>query len=119
MRNFFKEFKEFAFKGSLVDLAVGIIIGGAVAALVGSLVSDVIMPLIGMIFGSPVNFNDILLGEIRIGAFITNLVNFIIMAFILFSIIKMINRFKKKEETIAGPTTEELLMDIRDELRRR
>lgn len=119
MKNFIKEFKEFAFKGSLLDLAIGIIIGGAVAKLVGSLVADIIMPLVGLIFGSNIDFTALAAGPIKYGNFLTILVDFIIVAFILFMIIRGINRFKKKEEVVAGPTVEDLLMEIRDELRRK
>lgn len=119
MKKFFEEFKEFAFKGSLLDLAIGIIVGGAVAKLVGSLVADVLMPIIGMIFGSKINFSNLVLGQIKYGAFLTALVDFIILAFILFLIIKAINKFKKEEVVEAGPSVEDLLTEIRDELRKR
>lgn len=122
------EFKEFAMKGNLVDMAVGIIIGGAVGKMVSSLVNDVIMPPIGVLLGG-VNFSDLSFviqqaaGDvpavaIKYGAFIQSLIDFLIIAFVIFLIIKMINKAKKSQEEKAGPTTEDLLAEIRDELRK-
>ena len=123
------EFKEFAMKGSLIDMAVGIIIGGAVGKMVSSLVNDVIMPPIGVLLGG-VNFSDLALTiqeaadgapavAINYGAFLQTLIDFLIIAFVIFIIIKMINKAKKaKEEAVAGPTTEELLVEIRDALKK-
>ena len=124
------EFKEFAMKGSLVDMAVGIIIGGAVGKMISSLVNDVIMPPIGVLMGG-VDFSDLSFviqdaaGEapavsIGYGAFIQTLIDFLIVAFVIFMIIKMINKAKKvKEEEPAGSTTEELLTEIRDALQKK
>ena len=109
MNNFFKEFKEFALRGNVVDLAVGVIIGGAFQTIVNSLVNDIISPIIGL-FGST-DFNAIVITlrgvDIRIGAFITAIVNFLIMAFVIFNIVKAINKLSpaKEEEAPAEPET--------------
>lgn len=112
MKQFLKEFKEFALRGNVVDLAVGVIIGGAFQAIVTSLTSDVISPFIGL-FAST-DFSDLVLTingvAIKYGSFITAVINFIIMAFIIFMFIKVLNKitsFDKKEETPAEPTTKE------------
>ena len=112
MKKFFGEFKEFIKRGSVIDMAVGIIIGGAFTAIVNSLVSDIITPLIGM-FGV-LNFDEWsvqLLGDgvLYYGKFITAVVNFIIMAFVVFLLVRSINKMKdrtKKEEEVA-PTEKE------------
>ena len=104
MKKFFGEFKEFIKRGSVIDMAVGIIIGGAFTAIVNSLVSDIITPLIGMFGG--LNFDEWsvkLLGDgvLYYGKFITAVVNFIIMAFVVFLLVRSINKMKdktKKEE---------------------
>ncbi len=123
------EFKEFAMKGSLVDMAVGIIIGGAVGKMVSSLVNDVIMPPIGVLMGG-VDFSDLsyvlkeAVGEapavtLNYGSFIQTVIDFLIVAFVIFMIIKMINKAKKvEEEKPAGPSTEDLLVEIRDVLKK-
>jgi large conductance mechanosensitive channel len=124
-----KEFKEFAMKGNVVDLAVGIIIGGAFGTIVSSLVNDVIMPPIGMLLGG-VDFKTFMwvlkpatdttaAVAIRYGVFVNALINFIIVAFAIFLMIKAINKMKKKEEAKpVGPTKEEqLLTEIRDLLK--
>ena len=132
-----QEFKEFAIKGNVVDMAVGIIIGGAFGKIVTSLVNDVIMPPIGMIIGG-VNFNGLRLVlksatvdaagvaspevAINYGAFIQVLFDFIIVAFCIFMMIKGLNSLKKKkEEAPAAPPAptkqEDLLTEIRDLLK--
>jgi large conductance mechanosensitive channel len=138
-----KEFKEFAMKGNVVDLAVGVIIGAAFGAIVSSLVSDVIMPLIGVASGG-IDFSNrfILLKEgataappyatlaaakaagavtLNIGVFINLVINFVIVAFCLFLVIKAMNSARRAPEVAAvpaAPTREELLlMEIRDLLR--
>ena len=121
------EFKEFAMKGSLVDMAVGIIIGGAVGKMVSSLVEDVIMPPIGVLMGG-VDFSDLsfVIQEapevaIKYGAFAQTLIDFIIIAFVIFIMIKVINKAKRNkevEEEEAAPTSEDLLTEIRDLLKR-
>ncbi len=121
-----KEFKDFAMRGNVVDMAVGIIIGAAFGKIVSSLVADVIMPPIGMIMGS-VDFSDLAfaLGEgesaatLNYGLFINTVINFLIVAFAIFLLIKGINSMKKKEEAKpaepAKPSAEEaLLTEIRD-----
>jgi large conductance mechanosensitive channel len=139
-----KEFKEFIARGNAFDLAVGVIIGIAFGAVVTSLVDDVIMQLIGAIFGEPsfnainIHWGDRLEGEaaaavtgkypglkdayenqIFIGSLITKIVNFLIVAFVLFLLIKTMNKLKKPQEVevVAGPTEIELLSEIRDSLR--
>ncbi len=124
-----KEFKEFALKGNMIDMAVGIIIGGAVGKLVTSLVNDVIMPPIGVIMGGT-DFSGIgytlkeAAGDapavvLKYGAFIQSFIDFMILAFAIFMMIKMINSMKKKEEAAPeedpAPSNEEVLLtEIRD-----
>ena len=116
-----KEFKEFALKGNLIEIAVGLILALAFAGLVTSFTENLINPIIGAIFGQP-NFDSLVLevgdAEIRYGAFITVMINFLIVAFVLFLIVQAANRLIKKEEE-AGPTEIELLTEIRDSLRGR
>jgi large conductance mechanosensitive channel len=97
---FAQEFKEFALKGSVIDLAVGIIIGTAFNAVVNSLVTDVIMPIIATIFGKP-DFSAIAIGNVMIGNFITAIVNFLIIALSVFVAIKVLIRTKKEESVEA------------------
>lgn len=130
-----QEFREFAVKGNVIDMAVGIIIGGAFGTIVSSLVKDIIMPPIGLLLGG-VDFSDIKIPlkaaeagaepvTMNIGVFINNLISFLIVAFAVFLLVKAVNevrkRFEKqKEASPAAPTaTESILMDIRDELRKR
>jgi large conductance mechanosensitive channel len=121
-----KEFKDFAMRGNVVDMAVGIIIGAAFGKIVSSLVADVIMPPIGMIMGS-VDFSDLSLAlgsaegaaTLNYGLFINTVINFMIVAFAIFMLIKGINSMKKKEEAKPAappkPSAEEtLLTEIRD-----
>lgn len=109
MKNFFAEFKKFILRGNVIDLAVGVIIGGAFQAIVSSLVDDIISPLIGLIADTDLSDMVATVGgvDIRWGAFITAIINFIIMAFVIFLIVKAINKVtelgKKKEEE--KPTT--------------
>ena len=133
---FFSEFKEFAIKGNVVDMAVGVIIGAAFGKIVTSLVNDIIMPVVGVLTGG-VNFSDYkfvikdavteggeVVPEVAVtwGAFVQTIVDFLIVAFCIFLAIKVINRLRrqkeeKKEEAPAapaGPTQEELLTEIRD-----
>lgn len=127
-----KEFKEFALKGNVLDLAIGVIIGGAFGKIVSSLVNDIIMPLIGLLLGN-INFSDLkyvfksAVGEtpevaLRYGMFIQTTIDFLIIAFVIFMVVKGINKFKKKEEKAPTPkplpTNEELLLiEIRDLLK--
>jgi large conductance mechanosensitive channel len=121
-RSMFKEFKEFAFKGNLIEIAVGLVLALAFVAVVTALVDGVIMPIVAAIFGKP-NFDDITFtigdGVVRIGTFITALVNFLIIAWVLFLIVKAANRLMPKKEEETGPTEIELLTEIRDSLRTR
>jgi large conductance mechanosensitive channel len=123
-----KEFRDFAMRGNVVDLAVGVIIGGAFGGIVTSLVGDILMPLLGVISGG-VNFNDraIEVGDavIAYGKFIQAIISFLIIAFALFMVIKGMNSLKKKEETAPAPAApepskeEKLLGEIRDLLKER
>ena len=125
---FIKEFKEFAMKGNVMDMAVGVIIGAAFGKIVSSLVDDVLMPLVGMIVGK-VDFTalSVKVGEAELfyGKFIQNIVDFLIVAFCIFLVLKGINKMnRKKEEAPApeapkGPTQEELLTEIRDLLKKK
>ena len=131
-----KEFKDFAMRGNVVDLAVGFILGGAFSTIVKSLVTDILMPIIGMLMGG-VNFSGLFIAlnnetyaslaaaqeagaaTINYGIFIDNVISFIIVAFALFLIIKGINSMKKKEEAApeapaAPPAEQVLLTEIRD-----
>lgn len=130
-KGFIQEFKEFISRGNVVDLAVGVIVGGAFTSIVNSLVNDIFTPIIGMILAG-VNFNNLGITipwgnhpYINIGAFIQSVVSFLLTAFCIFIIVKFINAFKKKEkEKLAEqpappqPTKEELLLtEIRDLLK--
>lgn len=138
-----KEFRDFAIKGNMIDLAIGVIIGAAFGAIVSSLVDDVFMPLIGLIIGG-IDFSNLFIvlsnpGEVavpslaaakaagvatlNIGLFINAIVKFTIIAFVLFMVVKAINSLKRKAaaepvETAPAPTKEEVLLtEIRDALR--
>ena len=119
-----KEFKEFAMKGNVVDLAIGVIIGAAFSKIVSSLVDDVITPLLLKPALDFANLQDLdklrVFGTVKIGVFLSAIINFCIVAFILFLIVKGINRFKKKEEAAPAATPEDiiLLREIRDSLRK-
>ncbi len=129
---FIKEFKEFAMKGNVMDMAVGVIIGGAFGKIVSSLVDDVLMPLVGMITGN-VDFTTLVLqigeGEeaavLKYGVFIQNIVDFLIVAFCIFLMLKGINKLNRKKEepapeAPAEPSAEEkLLTEIRDLLKQK
>ena len=132
-----KEFKEFAMKGNVVDMAIGVIIGGAFGKIVSSLVSDVMMPPLGLLMGK-VDFSSLFINlsgtpqpsliaakaagapTINYGVFLQATFDFIILAFVIFLLVKQMNRFKKEAPPAppAGPTNEEkLLMEIRDTLK--
>ncbi len=121
---FFGEFKKFISKGNVIDLAVGVIIGGAFATIITSLVDDMIMPIVGMILAG-VNFNnfgiEIPWGNhpfINIGSFIQAVIIFLITAFCVFLLVKLVGIFYKKEKPAPKPTKEEeLLTEIRDLLK--
>lgn len=127
-----KEFKEFAMKGNLIDIAVGFVMGAAFKGVVTSFTGGIVSPLIGLLFKS--DFKDLKwvikdggldeagnqLSEVAVlyGDFLTNLIDFIIVAFVMFMLVKGVNQFKKKEAPAPpapkGPTQEELLAEIRD-----
>jgi large conductance mechanosensitive channel len=129
-----KEFKEFAMRGNVVDMAVGIVIGAAFGKIVASFVSDVLMPPIGMLLGG-VNFSDLMItlknavGDtpavvVKYGVFINTVIDFVIVAFAIFMVIKGMNSMKKKDEEAPPappkPSNEEqLLTEIRDVLKSR
>ena len=127
--SFIKEFREFAMRGNVVDMAVGVIIGGAFGKIVSSLVGDVVMAVLGILTGG-VDFKDLKItlaaavGEtpavtLNYGMFIQNVFDFIIIAFAIFMMIKGLNKLKKPaEEAPKGPTQEELLAEIRDLLKK-
>ncbi|MCC6601806.1 MAG: large-conductance mechanosensitive channel protein MscL [Anaerolineae bacterium] len=119
-----QEFKAFIAKGNVLDLAVAVIMGGAFGAIVTSLVNDIVMPLIGVILGG-VSFTELAIqvgdATITYGNFIQAVINFLIIAFVIFMFVRTANNMKKKEEAApappAGPTTEQLLAEIRDLLK--
>ena len=119
-----KEFKEFAMKGNVIDLAVGVVIGGAFGAIVGAVVDNIIMPLVGIITGG-INFDALSIkvgnAELKYGMAISAAVKFIAIALFLFMVIKAINASKKKEAAAAPPPPPEditLLREIRDALKK-
>ena len=132
-----KEFKEFAMRGNVMDMAVGIIIGAAFGKIVTSLVNDVVMPPIGLLLGN-MDFSNLFLNLsgtpyatladaqaagapiVKYGVFINNVLDFLIVAFVIFMIIRTINRFKRKQEAAppaAPPAEVQLLTEIRDTLK--
>lgn len=139
--SFIKEFKEFAMKGNVMDLAVGVIIGAAFGKIVTSLVDNILMPIVGL-FTHGKNFNDIFVqldhskGDVltladakakgvavfAYGAFIQSIIDFLIIAFCIFLLVKFMNKLTKKKEEAPAPaelsTQEKLLTEIRDELKK-
>lgn len=134
-----KEFRDFAMRGNVLDMAIGVIIGGAFGKIVSSLVSDVLMPPLGLLMGK-VDFSSLFINlsdtpqpsltaakaagapTVNYGVFLQATFDFIIIAFVIFMIVKQVNRFKKEAPPAppAGPTNEEkLLMEIRDALKGR
>jgi large conductance mechanosensitive channel len=134
-----KEFRDFAMRGNVLDMAIGVIIGGAFGKIVSSLVSDVLMPPLGLLMGK-VDFSSLFINlsgipqpsliaakaagapTLNYGVFLQALFDFVIIAFVIFLIVKQVNRFKKEAPPAppAGPTTEQkLLMEIRDALKGR
>lgn len=111
MKKLVQEFKDFALRGNVMDLAVGVIIGAAFQAIINSLVNDIISPLIGLIANTDLSYLVATVGdvEIRYGAFITAIINFILMAIIIFFLVKGMNALanmgSKKKEEPAAPTT--------------
>lgn len=138
-----QEFKEFALKGNMMDLAIGVIIGGAFGKIIDSLVKDVLMPLISVITGGDVDFSQwfVVLGDnpnnlqtleelqkagvnvLQYGSFLTVFINFLILAWVVFLLVKVMNRLRKQEapeeKPAATPEDVELLREIRDELKKR
>lgn len=126
---FMAEFKQFIARGNVMDMAVGVIVGGAFKAIADSLTQDILMPFIGIFVGED-TFADLMLeiggAEIKYGSFLQSVLNFIIMAFVVFCLIKALNRFhRKKEEPPAAPPAppepsneEKLLTEIRDLLKK-
>jgi large conductance mechanosensitive channel len=135
--SFFKEFKTFAVKGNAIDLAVGVVIGGAFGGIVTSLVNDIIMPPIGKITGN-IDFSNLFLNlsgtpvetlaeakklglaTVNYGAFINTLINFLIVAFAIFVVVKQLNRLKHEAPPAPAATPEDVLLlrEIRDSLRK-
>ena len=131
-----KEFKDFAMKGNLVDIAVGFVMGAAFKEVVSSFTGGIVSPLIGLIFDS--DFKELrhklkdgtlddagnMVGEVYLeyGTFMTNVIDFIIVAFVMFMVVKGVNKMKAKEEEApaapAGPSDNDLLMEIRDALKK-
>lgn len=138
MKKFWSEFKKFAFKGNVIDMAVGVIIGSAFSKIVTSLVNDILMPILGALTGG-INFSDMkyVIGDavlasgepaaIAYGSFIQNVIDFLIIAVCIFAMVKVVSnvsaKMKKEEEAAPapeapkGPTQEELLAEIRDLLK--
>jgi large conductance mechanosensitive channel len=138
--SFMKEFREFAVKGNVIDLAVGVIIGAAFGRIVDSLVKDIVMPLINALLGGSVDFTNkywVLAGSVPAGApleaaqkagvvfawgsFVTILINFVLLALVIFWMVKAVNRVKSSVDAAPAPPPEDvvLLREIRDELKRR
>lgn len=127
MRKFFDEFKEFIMRGNVVDMAVGVVIGGAFREIVSAIVVGIITPLIGILLGKVnVALLNIHVGDVYIqyGAVLQSIINFLIIAFSIFCVVKFINtmhdKLSKKEEpveVVSAPTQEELLAEIRDLLK--
>ncbi|MCD7829662.1 MAG: large conductance mechanosensitive channel protein MscL [Clostridiales bacterium] len=115
-----EEFKTFIMRGNVLDMAVGVVIGSAFTAIVTSIVENLLTPIIALIMGST-DFSGIRVGPFGVGAVINAIITFLITAFVVFWIVKVVNKImpKKEEEppAPAGPTTEELLTEIRDLLK--
>jgi large conductance mechanosensitive channel len=125
---FVKEFKEFALKGNVVDLAIAVIIGAAFGAIVSSLVTDIITPLIlspALEAANVKNLNDLTWGTVKYGSFLAAILNFFVIALSIFLLVKGMNSLKRKKEASAAEPTppeytlqEKLLMEIRDSLKK-
>ena len=136
------EFKAFVAKGNVLDLAVAVIIGAAFATIVASLTDDIIMPVVGALFGgldfsnyfavlgpipdgfkgNPGSYTDLKAAGVAVlgwGQFVTVVINFLILAFIIFMLVRWASKLMRRADEVAGPTEVELLAEIRDELRRR
>lgn len=126
MKSFFEEFKQFALKGNVMDLAIGVVIGTAFSNITNSLVTNIITPPLGLLLGK-IDFKDLVanLGgtvEIKYGIFIQSVIDFIIIALVLFLVIRLINRLKPKKVEDMKPAEKsaelQVLEDIRDSLRK-
>ena len=121
---FLKEFKEFAMKGNIVDLAVAVVIGGAFGAIISSLVDDVITPLLltpALKAANAADLDQLTWGAVKYGKFLAAIIKFIIIAFVLFGVIKAMNAMTKKKEEVAPAepsSTDKLLTEIRDALKK-
>lgn len=125
MKKMAKEFKEFISRGNVMDMAIGIVIGGAFTTIINSLVNDILMPVIGLLFGG-VDFTSLALGPVMIGNFIQSIVNFLLIALAMFSVIKAMNAFRKKKEAEPAPAAPaeppediKLLREICEELKKK
>lgn len=131
MKKFLQEFKDFAMRGNVMDLAVGVIIGGAFSAITASLIDDIINPILGIFAGDGTALVESLAfslpggGELMLGSFLNAVLNFIVMAFVVFCLIKGINKLSRKKEKAPPPPPpepspeEKLLTEIRDLLKER
>ena len=129
MKKFLEEFKAFAMRGNVMDLAVGVIVGGAFSAITSSLIDDIINPILGMFAGDGTALVESLTfslpggGELMLGSFINAVLNFIVMAFVVFCLVKALNKLSRKKEAAPpappAPSKEELLLtEIRDLLKK-
>ncbi len=116
MKNFIEEFKAFALRGNVMDMAIGVIIGGAFQAIIKSFIENIINPLVGVIF--QVDFSNVVISlgsvNLMIGAFISSVINFFLLAFVLFVMVKAINKLKKpevKEEAAPAKSDEAVLLE--------
>ena len=139
MKKFFKEFKEFIARGNVIDMAVGVVVGAAFKSIIDSLVNDIIMPFVGFLLGDT-DFSELAITlkegsiaadgtaippvEIMYGKFINSIISFVIIAFCLFCVVKVINRMRRKQEEAQAPAPdpepsneEKLLTEIRDLLK--
>lgn len=126
--SFIKEFKEFALKGNVVDLAVAVIIGAAFGAIISSFVADIVTPAIltpALEAAHVTDLKDLAWGKVKYGSFLASVLNFIVIAFAIFLMIKTMNRMKRKKEVAADEPKapeyslqEKLLMEIRDSLKK-
>ena len=129
MKKFLEEFKAFAMRGNVMDLAVGVIVGGAFSAITTSLINDIINPILGMFAGDNAALVESLSfslpggGELMLGSFINAVLNFVIMAFVVFCLVKALNKLSRKKEAAPPPpppepsAEEKLLTEIRDLLK--
>jgi len=117
-KGFIGEFKEFALRGNVMDMAVGVVIGVAFSAIINSLVNDILMPIIGLVTGN-YNFANLAIklsedNSITYGAFIAAVINFFLIALVLFAIIKFFNKLRAEKKEEPGPTELDVLTEIRD-----